>query len=72
MMKITDKSGKYEFTAPDGDYRIHVKRHGEEWLTFEQGHKAILALMHEIEDLREKLRETEEYADSLDRQLHGE
>ena len=45
---------KYTFRTIDGDYRIECLRYDEPWLTFEQGHKAILALMGEIEELRQK------------------
>jgi hypothetical protein len=63
-MKITDSSGTYEFSY-DGGHRIHVKKHGQECVTFEQGHKALLSLMHEVEDLRESLQQAEDYADSI-------
>lgn len=52
--RISVAGGKYTFFVPEGDYRVHVHRHGEEWLRIEEGHKAILALMAELEEERAK------------------
>lgn len=54
QLKITVLDGKYTFQTIPGDYRIECLRYGEPWLVFEAGHKAILALMGEIDELREK------------------
>jgi hypothetical protein len=56
---VTVDSGKYRFFAPEGDYRIHVHRGGQPWLLIEAGHKAILAMMYELADAREKLAEAQ-------------
>lgn len=52
-VEVNDK--KYTFIVPEGDWRVHVLRYGEEWLVIEQGHNAVLALMMEVEELREEL-----------------
>jgi len=44
-------NGKYTFLVPDGDYRVHVLRHGEPWLIIEQGCSAIQSLIQEVERL---------------------
>ena len=36
---------------PD-DYRIHIWRHGEPWIIIDQGSKAVLAMMQEVERLK--------------------
>jgi len=54
-LTITVLDGKYTFKTVAGDYRIHCLRYAEPWLVLEAGHKAILALMGEIEELRLKL-----------------
>ena len=48
------KVDKYEFrTKSDGAVDVH--RHGEPWISFSCGSKAIITLMAEIEDLRERM-----------------
>lgn len=49
--------GKYTFSIPEGDYRIHVLRHGEPWLVIEQGSKAIASMLSELVDSRELIAE---------------
>jgi len=49
---VTIENGKYIFQTAKGDYRIHVLRHGQPWLVIDEGSKAILALMQEVERLR--------------------
>jgi len=49
---VTIENGKYTFTTMPGDYRIHVLRHGQPWLILDEGSKAILALMQEVERAR--------------------
>lgn len=51
---VSVENGKYTFISEPGDYRIKALRHGEEWLTFEQGSKALLAMMYELETARVK------------------
>lgn len=55
LSDVTDSDGKYRFFVPVGDYKVHVYRHGEPWLVLEQGSKAILGLMMDLELAREKL-----------------
>lgn len=50
--QITTLDGKYTLRIPDGDWKIHVYRYGEPWLTIEAGHNAIADLMSEIEEWR--------------------
>lgn len=59
-LKITVLEGKYTFHTIPGDYRIACLRYGESWLVFEAGHKAILALMGEIDELRSKIDQAKE------------
>lgn len=51
---VTVYDGKYTFVCPHGDWRIHVLRYDEPWLIIEEGHKAVLALMGELLEAREK------------------
>ncbi len=52
IAKLNVENGKYTFFQPEGDYRIHVLRHGEPWLVIEKGSNAIAALLHEnLEEL---------------------
>jgi len=51
--------GKYRFYLRKNDWRVFVQRHGQEWLTIEDGRRAVLALMMEVEDLREEVKELE-------------
>lgn len=55
--EVTVCDGKYRFYLKPGDYRVHVDRHGEPWLSIEQGHKAVAALVDEVTELREWLSE---------------
>ncbi len=48
---VETENGKYTFTIPDGDYRVHVMRYGEPWLIIERGCGAIQALIQEVERL---------------------
>lgn len=48
--RLTIDNGKYTFILPEGDYRVHVLRHGEEWLVIEQGSKAIWSLVYDAID----------------------
>jgi len=50
--KLSVADGKYTFSVPDGDWRVHVERGGEPWVVIEAGHKAVAALVMELEDLR--------------------
>lgn len=51
--KVAVDNGKYTFEVPDGDWRVHVKRHEEPWLVIEQGSKAIAAMASELADAKE-------------------
>ena len=51
--RIAVQDGKYTFFVPEGDYRAHCLRYGEEWHVFEQGCNAVIALMSELLDARE-------------------
>lgn len=55
--KIAVEDGKYTFVFGPDDYRVHVLRFGEPWMVIERGGKAVLALMHRVEEL-EELRKT--------------
>lgn len=55
-LSVVVDDGKYEFQAVQGDYRIHVLRHGEPWLQIEEGHKAILSLMYALAEALERER----------------
>ena len=48
--------GKYIFQQPEGDYKIHVLRHGEPWLIIESGSNAIASLLEEHREALEKLK----------------
>jgi hypothetical protein len=50
--RIAVMDGKYTFFVPEGDYRAHCLRHGEEWHVFDQGCNAVIALMSELIDSR--------------------
>ena len=54
-LTVTVADGKYTFKTVPDDYRIHVLRHGEPWIILDVGHKAILALMQEVEKNRMSL-----------------
>lgn len=64
-MKIPVYNGKYTFVKPDDDYRVHVLRYGEEWLTIESGSNAIVALLGEYEELKEKVKRLEGLVDTI-------
>lgn len=53
--EIAVYDGKYTFQKHEGDWRVHVLRHGEPWLVIEAGCNAVSQLMYECEELREKL-----------------
>lgn len=44
--------GKYAFSVPEGDYRVHVRRYGDRWLIIEEGAKAVHSMMCEIRESR--------------------
>lgn len=48
--RLTIDHGKYTFILPEGDYRVHMLRHGEPWLVIEQGSKAIWSLVYDAID----------------------
>lgn len=50
------ENGKYKFFIPEGDYRLHVHRFGEPWLTIEEGSKALLVLLMEFEETKKLMR----------------
>ncbi len=50
IVRVAD--GKYTFTLDPNDGRVRCLRYGESWVTFDKGTKAILALMHELDELR--------------------
>lgn len=49
--------GKYTFYMVRGDHRVHCKRNGEDWFVFEKGGRAVLAVVMELCEAREKLAE---------------
>ena len=51
-LRVDVADGKYTFIYSQHDWRIHIHRHGEPWIVLEQGHKAILPLMQELDDCR--------------------
>jgi hypothetical protein len=53
--RVSIENGKYTFCFSNNDYRVYILRYSEEWLTIEQGSKAILALMHRVKELEELL-----------------
>ena len=56
MISVTTSDGKYTFSVPDGDYRIHIDRYEDkDWLILEAGSKAIVGLMYELEEARIRL-----------------
>lgn len=50
--KLSVADGKYTFSVPDDDYRVHVERYGEPWVIIKDGHHAVAALVMELEELR--------------------
>ncbi len=56
---ISVDDGKYTFSVPEGDWRVHVLRHNEAWLIIEKGHNAIASLMDELQEARDKIAELE-------------
>lgn len=62
-VKVDDD--KYRFYLRNGDYRIFVERHGQPWVVLEAGSKAVLSMLVELLELRERVEE-------LERQLHNE
>jgi hypothetical protein len=54
-MSLTIKADRYTFIAIDNDATIYCHRDDEPWLEFSQGSKAIIALMYEVEDLKNQL-----------------
>ena len=57
MREISVGHGKYTFRVPEGDWRVHVLRHGEPWLVIEAGHNAVSALMAEFDQAVERVAE---------------
>lgn len=55
ICKITLNEGKYTFINYKDDWRIYCLRYGEPWVIFEKGHKAISALMWNLEQALEGL-----------------
>lgn len=55
-MKIEVADGKYTFVKNVDDWRVQVLRYGEDWITIENGHNAIVALMLQLEDYKKRLR----------------
>lgn len=51
--------GKYTFSIEPGDYRVQCKRNGEDWVVFEQGCRAVLAVVMELVAARERVKELE-------------
>ncbi len=49
-LTVSVGDGKYTFILYEKDYRVHCLRYGEPWLIFAKGHKAILALMQDLEE----------------------
>lgn len=54
---ISVYEGKYRFYLKPDDYRVFVQRYGEDWFVFDKGGRAVLALMQEIEELRQQVKE---------------
>ncbi len=52
---VSVEGGKYIFEVPEGDYKVHIKRHGEPWLVLEVGSKAIFTMMCELTTARAEL-----------------
>lgn len=52
ISKTMVADGKYTFLRLRGDWRVHVLRYDDPWLVIEDGHKAIAALMYELEEMR--------------------
>lgn len=55
LFNVSVESGKYVFKTADGLDGVLVERGGEPWLTLQQGSKAVLALMGELEEARLQL-----------------
>lgn len=53
LAPIAVGDGKYTFSIPEGDYRIHALRHGEPWLVISEGSKALFCALSELADARE-------------------
>jgi hypothetical protein len=47
--EIPVDGGKYTFVVPEGDWRVHILRGGEPWVVISEGHKAIQALLGELD-----------------------
>lgn len=60
-LTIHAQDSKYIFFIPKGDYKIHVLRYGNPWLEISSGHKAILALMYEVDDARKLVKERDDF-----------
>jgi hypothetical protein len=58
---------KYTFTIRTPGCEIAILRHKDMWLTVEKGYNAIAALMEEVHDLREKIKEMEEVSEERNR-----
>ena len=54
MIELKDSEGKYTFRVKEGDYRVEVLRCGEPWVVFEFGTKALISILCELEELRER------------------
>jgi hypothetical protein len=59
--RITVDGGKYTFFVPEGDWKIHVLRHGEPWVILETASKAIWSLIAELCDARELIAAIEKW-----------
>lgn len=55
FMSVEVDNGKYKFILSKIDWRVHCLRYGEPWVIFEQGDKALIALMSEFEKLQETI-----------------
>ena len=58
-LRITICSGTYTFILYKNEWRVHCLRYDEPWMIFEQGHKALIAIMCTLQD-------AEEYAEQLE------
>jgi hypothetical protein len=59
--RVTVDGGKYTFFVPEGDWKIHVLRHGEPWVVLETASKAIWSLIAELIDARELAADVESW-----------
>ncbi len=55
-VEVTIDDGKYVFTVPDGDYRVHITRHGSPWMVLSEGSKAVGTLLYCFHEALETLR----------------